>query len=42
MDEKTFELLPAYERIKADLAKLIAAVAAAPQISQAVPRLAAE
>jgi N-formylglutamate amidohydrolase len=42
MDEKTFELLPAYERIKADLAKLIGAVAAAPHISQALPRQAAE
>jgi N-formylglutamate amidohydrolase len=42
MNEKTFELLPAFERVKTDMTRLIAEIATAPRLTRALPRLAAE
>ncbi|MBB4198588.1 hypothetical protein CCR94_19675 [Rhodoblastus sphagnicola] len=42
MNEKTFELLPAFERVKADMARLVATIAAAPPLARALSRQAAE
>jgi N-formylglutamate amidohydrolase len=42
MNEKTFELLPAFERVKSDMTRLIAAMAAAIPSARALPRQAAE
>jgi len=42
MNEKTFELLPAFERVKADMAHLVATLASTQPLSRATPRQAAE
>jgi N-formylglutamate amidohydrolase len=41
MNEKTLEILPAFDRVKADMIRLVAAIAAAPPVSRALPRQAA-
>ncbi len=42
LDEKTFELLPGFDKVKDDMSRLIAAIAEAPSVARALPRLAAE
>ena len=42
MNEKTFELLPAFERVKSDMTRLIATMAAARLLHRSLPRQAAE
>jgi len=42
MNEKTLEMLPGFERVRADMTRLIAEIAAAPPMPRSLPRQAAE